>query len=80
MVLGLSAAVFGYLGGSQWSTRRHVRRDVLLLRRLAGRVRRAGDYQETVPKVYIALAWPWRAEPFAYGVFEPLLKGRQPLQ
>ncbi|MDT4999735.1 MAG: hypothetical protein QOK12_1840, partial [Mycobacterium sp.] len=25
------------------------------------------DYQSTVPKVYIVLAWLWVAIPFAYG-------------
>jgi hypothetical protein len=35
------------------------------------------DYQSTVPKVYIALAWLWVAMPFAYGVFELSLKVKQ---
>ncbi|MGV0852903.1 MFS transporter small subunit [Mycolicibacterium phlei] len=35
------------------------------------------EYQETVPKVYIALAWFWVAVPFAYGVYELLLKAKQ---
>jgi hypothetical protein len=38
------------------------------------------DYQETVPKAYISLAWLWVAIPFAYGVFELLLKVKQLLQ
>ncbi|ABK73109.1 MFS transporter small subunit [Mycolicibacterium smegmatis] len=32
------------------------------------------EYQPTVPKVYIALAWLWVAVPFAYGVYQLLLK------
>jgi hypothetical protein len=35
------------------------------------------DYQATVPKVYIALAWLWVAVPFAYGVFELIVKVQQ---
>ena len=35
------------------------------------------DYQSTVPKAYIALAWLWVAIPFAYGVFELILKVKQ---
>jgi hypothetical protein len=35
------------------------------------------DYQSTVPKVYIVLAWLWVAIPFAYGVFELTLKVKQ---
>lgn len=38
----------------------------------------AGDelraYESTVPKGYIALAWLWVGVPFAYGVYELLLK------
>ena len=32
------------------------------------------DYESTVPRVYIALAWLWVAVPFAYGVYELMLK------
>ncbi|MCV7279812.1 hypothetical protein H7J88_09125 [Mycolicibacterium flavescens] len=32
------------------------------------------EYQETVPKMYIALAWVWVGVPFAYGVYELLIK------
>ena len=32
------------------------------------------DYDSTVPKAYIALAWVWVAIPFAYGVYELLIK------
>ncbi|SEH87636.1 hypothetical protein SAMN04489835_5173 [Mycolicibacterium rutilum] len=35
------------------------------------------EYQETIPKVYIVLAWVWVAVPFAYGVYELLLKVKQ---
>jgi hypothetical protein len=35
------------------------------------------DYQPTVPKVYIALAWLWAGIPFAYGVYELLIKVTQ---
>ncbi len=35
------------------------------------------DYQPTVPKAYIALAWLWVAVPFGYGLFELLLKVKQ---
>ena len=35
------------------------------------------DYQSTVPKMYIALAWLWVAIPFGYGVFELILKVKQ---
>jgi hypothetical protein len=35
------------------------------------------DYQSTVPKMYIALAWLWVGIPFAYGVYELLLKVTQ---
>ena len=38
------------------------------------------DYQPTVPKVYIALAWLWVAIPFAYGAFELVLKVKQLFQ
>ena len=32
------------------------------------------DYRPTVPKAYIAFAWLWVAIPFAYGVYELLIK------
>jgi hypothetical protein len=32
------------------------------------------DYQSTVPTLYIALAWLWVAIPFAYGVYELMIK------
>ena len=32
------------------------------------------EYEATVPKAYIALAWIWVGIPFAYGVYELLLK------
>ena len=32
------------------------------------------DYQPTVPKAYIVLAWVWVSIPFAYGVYELILK------
>ena len=32
------------------------------------------DYQPTVPKVYIVLAWLWVAIPFGYGLVELLIK------
>ena len=32
------------------------------------------DYESTVPKVYIALAWLWVAVPFGYGVYELMLR------
>jgi hypothetical protein len=35
------------------------------------------DYESTVPKVYIALAWLWVAIPFAYGVYELMIKVSQ---
>ncbi len=35
------------------------------------------EYQETVPKIYIVLAWLWASIPFAYGVYELLLKVKQ---
>lgn len=38
------------------------------------------DYQPTVPTAYIALAWLWVAVPFAYGVFELVLKVKQLFQ
>jgi hypothetical protein len=31
-------------------------------------------YESTVPRMYIALAWLWVAIPFAYGVYELLIK------
>lgn len=38
------------------------------------------DYRPTVPTVSIALAWLWVAVPFAYGVFELVLKVKQLFQ
>lgn len=38
------------------------------------------EYRETVPKAYIALAWVWVGVPFAYGVFELVLKVKQLFQ
>jgi hypothetical protein len=35
------------------------------------------DYQPTVPKPYIALAWLWVAVPFGYGLFELIVKAKQ---
>ena len=35
------------------------------------------EYQPTVSKAYIALAWVWVSIPFAYGVYELLLKVKQ---
>jgi hypothetical protein len=35
------------------------------------------EYQPTVPAVYIALAWLWVSIPFAYGLYELLLKVKQ---
>jgi hypothetical protein len=35
------------------------------------------EYRPTVPRVYIALAWIWVGIPFAYGVYELLLKVTQ---
>ena len=32
------------------------------------------EYESTVPRVYIAVAWLWVAIPFAYGVYELMLK------
>ena len=32
------------------------------------------EYESTVPLVYIAIAWFWVAIPFAYGVYELMLK------
>jgi hypothetical protein len=32
------------------------------------------DYESTVPRMYIALAWLWVGIPFAYGVYELLIK------
>lgn len=32
------------------------------------------DYESTVPRAYILLAWLWVAVPFAYGVYELMLK------
>ena len=38
------------------------------------------EYQETVPKVWIALAWLWVSIPFAYGVYELVLKASKLFQ
>jgi hypothetical protein len=38
------------------------------------------EYQPTVPAAYVALAWTWVAIPFAYGVFELILKVKQLFQ
>ena len=38
------------------------------------------DYQPTVPRAYIVLAWLWVAIPFSYGVFELVLKVKQLFQ
>ncbi|GFG49966.1 hypothetical protein CQY20_25605 [Mycolicibacterium agri] len=35
------------------------------------------EYQETVPKGLIALAWLWVAIPFGYGVYELIMKVQQ---
>ena len=35
------------------------------------------DYESTVPRAYIALAWLWVSLPFAYGVYELMNKVRQ---
>jgi hypothetical protein len=35
------------------------------------------EYQATVPKMYIALAWAWAGIPFLYGVYELLIKVTQ---
>jgi hypothetical protein len=35
------------------------------------------EYQPTVPTAYIALAWLWVGIPFAYGVYELLIKVTQ---
>jgi hypothetical protein len=35
------------------------------------------EYQPTVLKVYIVLAWLWVAVPFTYGAYELLLKVKQ---
>jgi hypothetical protein len=32
------------------------------------------DYESTVPKAAIAVAWVWVGIPFAYGVYELLIK------
>ncbi|BBX35989.1 hypothetical protein MMAG44476_02947 [Mycolicibacterium mageritense DSM 44476 = CIP 104973] len=32
------------------------------------------EYQPTVPRIYITLAWLWVAVPFGYGVYQLLLK------
>ena len=35
------------------------------------------EYQPTIPRVYIALAWLWVGVPFGYGVYELLIKVTQ---
>jgi hypothetical protein len=35
------------------------------------------EYQPTVPRAYIALAWIWVGIPFAYGFYELLIKVTQ---
>ena len=35
------------------------------------------EYKPTVPSAYIALAWLWVGIPFAYGVYELLIKVTQ---
>jgi len=35
------------------------------------------DYESTVPKAYIGLAWLWVGIPFAYGVYELMIKVSQ---
>ena len=35
------------------------------------------EYQPTVPRIYIALAWLWVGIPFAYGFYELLIKVTQ---
>jgi hypothetical protein len=35
------------------------------------------EYQPTVPRAYIALAWLWVGIPFAYGFYELLIKVTQ---
>lgn len=35
------------------------------------------EYRSTIPPVYIALAWVWVGVPFAYGIYELLLKVKQ---
>jgi hypothetical protein len=35
------------------------------------------EYQPTEPRVYIALAWLWAGIPFAYGLYELLIKVTQ---
>jgi len=35
------------------------------------------EYQPTVAKVYIVLAWLWAGSPFVYGLYELLLKVKQ---
>jgi hypothetical protein len=36
-----------------------------------------GEHRATVPRAYIAMAWLWVGIPFAYGVYELLLKVTQ---
>ncbi|WP_197380797.1 MFS transporter small subunit [Mycolicibacterium mengxianglii] len=38
------------------------------------------DYRPTVPRVFIVLAWLWVGIPFAYGLFELILKVKQLFQ
>jgi hypothetical protein len=38
------------------------------------------DYESTVPKVYIALAWLWVSIPFGYGLYELMIKVSQLFQ
>jgi hypothetical protein len=38
------------------------------------------DYESTVPNAYIALAWVWVSIPFAYGVYELMIKVSQLFQ
>ena len=38
------------------------------------------EYRATVPKAYITLAWLWVSVPFAYGLFELVLKVKQLFQ
>jgi hypothetical protein len=35
------------------------------------------DYESTVPKAYIGLAWLWVSIPFAYGIYELMVKVSQ---
>ena len=38
------------------------------------------EYQPTVPRVWVALAWLWVGIPFAYGFYELLIKVTQLFQ